>query len=89
MEYTPLDFGRFEGQFLRLTQPKPNESGNLPQFGVLIESLSYPPGYCALSYFWGDTSKTAIIEISGKEVEVSENLESALRHLEMKVGGLI
>ena len=35
--------------------------------------------YVALSYVWGDPNKTREILINGKSVQVTENLESALR----------
>jgi hypothetical protein len=38
-------------------------------------------GYTALSYVWGDEVVTKTISVDGRDVEVTANLESALRHL--------
>ena len=37
--------------------------------------------YTALPYVWGDAKKTKTISIEGKELDVTVNLEPALRHL--------
>ncbi|KAI0098083.1 heterokaryon incompatibility protein-domain-containing protein [Nemania sp. FL0031] len=39
------------------------------------------PAYDVLSYAWGDPSKTRHLELDGKDVEITEGLESALKHL--------
>lgn len=47
-------------------------------------SLINPPEYVALSYCWGDPAATKEISINGAAVQVTWNLESALRHLRAK-----
>ncbi|CZT43758.1 uncharacterized protein RSE6_03840 [Rhynchosporium secalis] len=47
-------------------------------------SLVDRPVYDALSYTWGDASLTTPILIDGSIVEVTKNLEAALRHLRLK-----
>jgi hypothetical protein len=47
-------------------------------------SLINPPEYVALSYCWGDPTVTKDIKINGMLVQVTSNLESALRHLRVK-----
>lgn len=37
--------------------------------------------YNALSYVWGDPKTTGLVLVDGKQLEVTTNLESALRHL--------
>ncbi|KAJ9647155.1 hypothetical protein H2199_002141 [Coniosporium tulheliwenetii] len=44
-------------------------------------SLSDKPVYGALSYVWGDPSVTTPIIVNGVEVQVTTNLDSALRHI--------
>ncbi|RYO20565.1 hypothetical protein AA0111_g10058 [Alternaria arborescens] len=39
------------------------------------------PSYEALSYTWGDTPTTESIEVDGFDIQVTANLEQALRHL--------
>ncbi|KAK1580031.1 heterokaryon incompatibility protein-domain-containing protein [Colletotrichum navitas] len=41
----------------------------------------WPCHYAALSYAWGDPCVTKAIYLDGLEIQVTENLESALRHL--------
>jgi hypothetical protein len=40
-----------------------------------------PPPYVALSYVWGDPKITAPISVDGHVLQVTTNLEAALRHL--------
>ncbi|KAH0432372.1 heterokaryon incompatibility [Colletotrichum camelliae] len=44
-------------------------------------SLYTDPNYIALSYAWGDPNVTRAIILDGHNVQVTENLESALRHV--------
>ncbi|KUJ09183.1 HET-domain-containing protein [Mollisia scopiformis] len=37
--------------------------------------------YTALSYVWGNASKTVKIEVEGRDLDVTVNLDSALRHM--------
>ncbi|MCJ1394394.1 hypothetical protein MMC18_007272 [Xylographa bjoerkii] len=46
-------------------------------------ALAKDPVYEALSYVWGDPSVTAPIVVDGQTIEVTVNLESALRHLRL------
>lgn len=43
-----------------------------------------PQRYVALSYVWGDTRRTTLIEVNGVLVRVTENLEAALQALRRK-----
>lgn len=47
---------------------------------LLHVSLDDPPAYTALSYTWGDPTKTTTILLDGIPFTVTINLESALRH---------
>jgi hypothetical protein len=44
-------------------------------------SFREKPSYDALSYTWGDPNDTKPIEVDGVEIQVTSNLERALRHL--------
>jgi len=41
------------------------------------------PQYCALSYVWGDPQVTEGIQVHGRELQVTTNLESALQRLRL------
>ena len=43
--------------------------------------IDKPPWYLALSYAWGDPAITAPIFLDDREIQVTTNLESALRHM--------
>ena len=43
--------------------------------------LSQPPSYKGLSYCWGDLDDPSTIHLNGAEVQVTQNLEAALREL--------
>jgi hypothetical protein len=45
-----------------------------------------PPPYVALSYVWGDPKITAPISVDGHTLQVTTNLETALRHLRWHEG---
>ncbi len=76
--YRPLDFDSFEIRLLEL-QGK-NSDGNDVTCSLVYASLIKPPEYTALSYCWGDASKTTKIRIENwGEVEVTTNLKEALQ----------
>jgi hypothetical protein len=47
-------------------------------------SLNNPPEYHALSYAWGDPTITVPIFVNDVEIQVTPNLEAALRHCRPK-----
>ncbi|KZL67601.1 heterokaryon incompatibility protein [Colletotrichum tofieldiae] len=64
-------------------------SGHQPVVRCRLKHLSlddWPCHYTALSYTWGDPHVTNPIYIDGLEIPVTENLESALRHLAIERG---
>ncbi|KAL5317014.1 hypothetical protein ACEPPN_016067 [Leptodophora sp. 'Broadleaf-Isolate-01'] len=85
MEYTQLDFARFETRFLRLAE-RPTQITEPIRFEISIASLNNPPKYDALSYCWGDTLQISTIEVDGRSVEVSKNLAEALFNAGLEVG---
>lgn len=61
-----------------------------PPISCLLEKVSLDDcnTYTALSYTWGDASRTRQIQVNGKLVDITENLEVALRHLQQERGTL-
>ncbi|CAN9170993.1 unnamed protein product [Alternaria alternata] len=72
----------------------PDASDHLRLLTVHTGSISVPirctlrtvsfrdkPSYDALSYAWGDSACTKPIDVDGSEIQVTVNLEQALRHL--------
>ncbi|KAE9376863.1 HET-domain-containing protein, partial [Stipitochalara longipes BDJ] len=78
MEYSALDADTNE---IRLLTLLPNDEKDHVCCTLKHVSLINPPEYVALSYCWGDQSITTEITINGVSVQVTANLESALRHL--------
>lgn len=78
--YQPLDTVRREIRLVSIT-PASQEA---PIVCSLIHtSLDDDCNYLALSYVWGDPSRTLPIQLDGHAFRVTENLEAALRHLRL------
>jgi hypothetical protein len=77
MLYQPLNVDDDEIRLISL------EGENSAEVSITIEhvSLINPPSYTALSYCWGNQSDTQTISIDGRKVQVTSNLEAALRQL--------
>jgi hypothetical protein len=76
--YMPLDFDSFKIRLLELHEE--NSYGNGVTCSLVYASLIKPPEYTALSYCWGEASKTTKIRIKNwGNVEVTTNLEEALK----------
>ncbi len=79
--YEPLDMKR--AQFRRLIL-LPAESGSLDdQLVGSLEKVWYDetPEYEALSYVWGSPTPAKQMLLNGRNVEITPNLDCALRHL--------
>jgi hypothetical protein len=77
--YRPLDPGRRE---FRLAKLKPSTQLSSPVCCELVEcQLSDPPPYEAISYVWGDPEVTASVHVEDAVLDVTVNLECALRYL--------
>src|SRR3954447_9300852 len=82
MEYKPLEFATFEFRLLDTLPCRRGEAEDSPVRCTLYHSsLIEPPAYRALSYCWGDPLVTKPIIIDGHVVQVTANLEAALRQL--------
>lgn len=53
-------------------------------FQASFDERQYSISYEALSYAWGSANKTHTIMLNGKELRVTTNLMTALRHLTWK-----
>lgn len=81
MQYHPLNTDRNE---IRLLTLLPGPESSIVRCSLEHVSLINPPEYYALSYCWGDATVTTGIVINEAPVQVTTNLESALRHLRDK-----
>lgn len=76
--YTDLN----DGQIRLLEIVNDNFGTNLLlKFKVLVARLDEPPPYVALSYFWGVSESAESIQMDSEIIQVSPNLERALRQL--------
>ena len=78
--YKPLDRARRE---IRLVCIAPASQDASIVCNLMYASLEDECQYLALSYVWGDPSRTLPIQIDGQVFHVTENLEAALRHLRL------
>jgi Heterokaryon incompatibility protein (HET) len=84
--YSPLTYSNRE---IRIVTISPSVEKSAPIECTTSEiSLDKTPGYYALSYCWGDPSITAPMHIDGVEVQVTANLDVALRHFRAAEGEL-
>ncbi|KAI1461242.1 heterokaryon incompatibility protein-domain-containing protein [Annulohypoxylon moriforme] len=75
--YTPLDPNRRQ---IRLIEILPcNTEEDEVSCVLKIVELKSNPRYAALSYVWGDANVTKGVKINGNKLDVTTNLESALR----------
>lgn len=67
---------------IRLVVLHPSQASHgVVECTLSLASLQESPDYEALSYVWGDGTKQCPIKMNGKWFSVTENLETALRHL--------
>ena len=71
-----------ETREIRIVTLVPSPDPSLPIRCQLWKvSLDNPPWYLALSYAWGDPAITTPISLDDREIQVTTNLEAALRHM--------
>ncbi|MCJ1263983.1 hypothetical protein MMC22_003854 [Lobaria immixta] len=78
--YKPLDTARRE---IRLAYIAPAPQDAPIVCNLIHASLNSDVQYLALSYVWGDPSRTLPIQLDGHTFQVTENLEAALRHVRL------
>lgn len=81
ISYTPLDFVNFEFRLLTLLENEDSSKEGQICCELKHAYLDDPPQYHALSYCWGDPTVIAPILVNGLTIEVTTNLEAALREL--------
>ncbi|KAI1096748.1 HET-domain-containing protein [Rostrohypoxylon terebratum] len=79
--YTPLSQA---GREIRCVTICPGTWNDVIECDLQIVPLNDSPQYEALSYFWGDPSKTRNITIEGRSFQITENLYFALRRLRLE-----
>ncbi|KAF2002319.1 HET-domain-containing protein [Amniculicola lignicola CBS 123094] len=78
-QYQPLRQSKQEIRLLNISAaPKRNK---FPSFSLEVVSLQSSPSYTALSYTWGDASKTTPLHIHNQVFQATHNLYEALQHL--------
>jgi len=81
ISYKPLDFVNFEFRLLTLLENEDSSEEGQICCELKHAYLDDPPQYHALSYCWGDPTVIAPILVNGSTMEVTTNLEAALREL--------
>lgn len=76
--YQPLDTSRLQ---LRLLSLSPGEFNDPICAALNVVSLNDDPKYEALSYVWGQDSAPKPIIIRQTDISITQNLDTALRHL--------
>jgi ankyrin repeat protein len=81
--YSPIDLEGPTSRLLQLHRGFGSNSIRCTLFDAWLDPEIVIP-YEALSYTWGGTDKTAIIEVNGRHLAVTANLYSALKHLRLQ-----
>jgi hypothetical protein len=78
MVYSPM----YSSKGFRLVNILPaDQAADVISAELLYCGLKQPPSYCALSYIWGDPVMSHKIICNGRQIDVTENLWTALRYL--------
>ena len=78
MVYSPM----YSSEVFRLINILPaDQAADVISAELLHYELEQPPSYCALSYIWGDPVMSHKIICNGQQIDVTENLWTALRYL--------
>lgn len=78
LDYEPLPHA---SEYLRILSLHAGNAWEPIRCSLRPVSFHEKPYYDALSYTWGDPNSTKLIEVDGVAVEVTSNLEQALRHM--------
>ncbi|RDL39281.1 uncharacterized protein BP5553_03621 [Venustampulla echinocandica] len=77
-KYMPLDVSKNTTRVVTILQG--NHESPI-QCTITEMNLDCPPPYCALSYVWGSPSRVSKILLDQKEMAITHNLHTALKHL--------
>ncbi|KAM0453621.1 hypothetical protein ACHAPV_008955 [Trichoderma viride] len=81
MEYEPIQ-GLPGGDHIRILSLAPSANLSDPiHVELSVVKLADDPIFTALSYVWGTSTEQLSITCNGEQFDVTENLDSALRHL--------
>ncbi|KAK0640643.1 heterokaryon incompatibility protein-domain-containing protein, partial [Cercophora newfieldiana] len=78
--YHPLDEASQKIRLLRIHPP--SEESSEIECTLYTARLDDNPQFTALSYAWGDPDITQTITVNGFPLEVTENLATALKHIQ-------
>jgi hypothetical protein len=79
----PLYFPLLEGQVIRLIELIPGAWNDPVSIRLFITELQHAPEYDAISYVWGDPSQTVPITCNGREMDITLNLNAALKRIRL------
>lgn len=91
LQYSTLEKDRKDIRLLTILprgQNAPNTAQNndgLVRCTLTVVSLNNPPPYTALSYVWGDALYRKQVLVDESVVEITANLEDAVRHFEQEL----
>jgi len=79
-QYTPLNP---QSREIRLVRLHPGSRQVPLECDMILADLETAPTYDALSYTWGDSTRSQNIYLDGHQFPIGENLSSALRGLRL------
>jgi len=79
----PLYFPLLEGRIIRLVELIPGAWNDPISTRLFITELEHAPEYDAISYVWGDPSKTVPISCNGRMLNVTVNLNAAFKRIRL------
>lgn len=80
--YSTLDKTTHQIRLLKVLPRSSGKSDVLVNCALTVVSLDEALSYTALSYVWGDERNRRPVLVDGSEMDVTKNLEEALRHLQ-------
>jgi hypothetical protein len=78
-----LYFPLLEAQVIRLLELSPGAWNDPVSIRLFIAELQHTPEYEAISYVWGDPSKTVPILCNGRKLNVTLNLNAAFKRIRL------
>jgi hypothetical protein len=79
----PLYFPLLEGRVIRLIELIPGAWNDPVSIRLFVTELEHAPEYDAISYVWGDPSKTVPITCNGRKLNVTPNLNAAFKRIRL------
>jgi len=79
----PLYLPLIQGQIIRLLELKPGAWDDPVSARLFIAELQHAPEYDAISYVWGDVSKTVPMICNGRTLHITQNLNAAFKRVRL------